>query len=254
MRRSVVVLAATVLVAVAVAVVPAGAADRRPLRVAVSLPAPGFWDGRTAESGGFEADLALALADRLGFDGVRVVDTPFPRITRGRFAADLAISQVSITPARQRVVDFTGPYLVVDQAVVTGVPGPAGPDPAAWRWGAVRDTTGATTLRSEIRPSAPVTDLATESEAFAALRAGRIDAVMIDVPIATRAVADAGGALGIRSTVPTGERYGIVLARRSRLTTRATRTLAALVDDGTVARLAAAAGLPEGAVDPAFIT
>lgn len=249
-------LAAVVLAAAAVvvAVPPAGASARRPLRVAVSLPAPGFWDGTTVADGGFEATLAGALAERLGHDGVRVVDTPFPRIVRGRFDADVGMSQVTITEARRGVVDFTGPYLVVDQAVVTGTPGPGPGGPATWRWGVVRATTGASTVRDVIRPAGPVTVLATETEAFAAVRAGRVDAVMIDAPIAARAVAAADGALGIRETVPTGERYGIVLPAGSRRTDRVTEALAALVADGTVARLAAAAGLPFAAADPAFIT
>ena len=253
MRRSVVVLAASVLVAVAGTVVPAGAADRRPMRVAVSLPAPGFWDGRTAESGGFEANLALALADRLGFDGVRVVDTPFPRIVRGRFDADVAISEVTITEARRRSVDFTGAYLRVDQTVLTGTAGPPGPL-ADLRWGVVRASTGADTLRLVVRPGPPPTEFAREADAVAALQAGRIDAVLIDGPIAARLASASDGAVVTGISIPTGERYGVVLPEGSRLRRRATAALAALVDDGTVARLAAEAGIPDHLADPAFIT
>ena len=227
----------------------------RPLRVAVALPAPGFWDGTTARAGGFEADLARELATRLGRGGVTVVDTPFPRIVRGRFAADLALSEVSITPERERVVDFSVPYLFVDQAVVMGATAALGdwhlPD---LRWGVVRATTGADTLRSIVRPVVGATEFATESEAFAALGAGRVDAVMIDGPIAARAVAASGGALAISLFVPTGERYGVVLPKGSRLRRPVSVALAAMVGDGTVARLAAAAGLPTRVPEPDFIT
>ena len=250
-----VVAAATALFAVGGAL-PAGSTPRGPLRVAVSLPAPGFWDGRRASAGGFEAELARALADRLGYDGVRVVDTPFPDIVRGRFDADLALSEVTITPERERVVDFTGPYLAVDQVAVTtaATAQAASGRPAGLRWGVVRSTTGADVVRSRVRPTAPATEFATETEAFAALRSGAVDAVMIDGPIAARVVADSGGALATVGTVPTGEEYGGVLPEGSRLRRRVTSALAALVADGTVARLERAAKFPDHTTAPAFIT
>ncbi|MFO1536911.1 MAG: transporter substrate-binding domain-containing protein, partial [Actinomycetota bacterium] len=95
-----------------------------PLRVATELPAPRFWNGAGAADGGFEADRAQALAARLGRPGVVVVPVPFARIVRGRFAADLALAQVTITPARARVVDFGVPYLTVDQGVLVRRDGP----------------------------------------------------------------------------------------------------------------------------------
>lgn len=237
---------AAVATAVALAVaaptaVPAAAATDPdgPLRVATELPAPGFWNGAGAADGGFEADLAQALAARLGRPGVVVVPVPFAQIVRGRFAADLALAQVTITPARARVVDFGVPYLTVDQGVLVRRDGPDPRAPGA-RWGVARATTGATAVRTVVGAER-VRTYANAAKAFAALRNGAVDAVLIDVPIARAVAADSGGGLKVAGGVPTGERYGAVLRRGAPGNTAVADALAALVADGTVARLEAAA-------------
>ncbi len=241
---AVVASAVTVALALPAAVpgaVPAGATTDPdgPLRVATELPAPGFWNGKGAADGGFEADLAQALAARLGRPGVVVVPVPFDRIVRGRFAADLALAQVTITPARARVVDFGVPYLTVDQGVLVRRDGPDPRAPGA-RWGVARATTGATTVRTVVGPDR-IRTYPSAAKAFAALRRGAVDAVLIDVPIARAVAAESGGGLTVAGGVPTGERYGAVLRRGAPGNAAVAAALAALVADGTVARLEAAA-------------
>jgi ABC-type amino acid transport substrate-binding protein len=59
------------------------------------LPAPGFWEG-TPPTGGFEAQLASALAHHLGLDRVAVVQVPFASIVKGELhGADIALSQLT---------------------------------------------------------------------------------------------------------------------------------------------------------------
>src|SRR4051812_15005055 len=57
------------------------------------FPAPGFWEGRPeAPSGGFEWDLAHALADRFGLRSVAVVAVDFEDLVGGHLSgADLAL-------------------------------------------------------------------------------------------------------------------------------------------------------------------
>src|SRR5262249_13871263 len=75
------------------------------------LPAPGFWEG-VPPVDGFEAGLAAALANHLGLHRVHVVQVPFTKILKGHFGgADMALSQMTPTTARERHVDFTTPYL-----------------------------------------------------------------------------------------------------------------------------------------------
>src|SRR5205085_1719534 len=82
------------------------------------LPAPGFWEGQPPVAG-FEAGLAQALAKHLGLNGVRVVQVAFTRILAGHFkGADVALSQMTPTKARERHVSFTTPYLTAPPGVL----------------------------------------------------------------------------------------------------------------------------------------
>jgi polar amino acid transport system substrate-binding protein len=228
-------------------------APTAPLRVATDLPAPGFWDGDRVADGGFEATLAEALAGRLGRSGVRIVPTPFRRIVEGRFVADLALAQVTITPARARVVEFSAPYLTVDQGILTRAGGPDPRATPATRWGVERFTTGADTLRTVVRPAGPVRAYPSAPRLFAALRDGAVDAVLIDAPIAAQVAQDSGGTLTVVGRVPTGEQYGAVLRQGARDNAAVTAALGALVADGTVARLEAAAFGGPAVPPPRFV-
>ena len=94
------------------------------LTVATTLPAPGFWDQDASGTvdGGFEFEVATALADRCGLR-LDVVDVPFEQFTAGDLGgADLALSQISITDGRADHVDFSTPY----HTTSAGVLGPTG--------------------------------------------------------------------------------------------------------------------------------
>jgi polar amino acid transport system substrate-binding protein len=127
----------------------------------------------------------------------------------------------------------------VDQGVLVRRDGPDPRAPGA-RWGVARATTGATTVRTVVGPDR-IRTYPSAAKAFAALRRGAVDAVLIDVPIARAVAAESGGGLTVAGGVPTGERYGAVLRRGAPGNAAVAAALAALVADGTVARLEAAA-------------
>ena len=109
------------------AAAPAQAPTRTPdqLVVGLAMPAAGFQVGavRGREvlfAKGYEIDLANVLAGELAVPAVRFVQ-------EDRFTAffqpgpkdyDLALSQLTITPAREAVIDFSAPYFSADQAVL----------------------------------------------------------------------------------------------------------------------------------------
>jgi ABC-type amino acid transport substrate-binding protein len=95
------------------------------LTVALSLPSPGLQAGsvqgtRVVFSKGLEPELVRALAARLGVRTVRFVNEPLfsKLVSKGPKPWDFAIAAVTITPARQRNVSFTAPYLTGDQGVL----------------------------------------------------------------------------------------------------------------------------------------
>ena len=82
------------------------------LTVATSLPAPGFWNGDDPESlnGGFEYGMAQAMAKLAGLKNVEVKNVSFDALVAGQTSDfDVALSQVTITPERAKVVCFTDP-------------------------------------------------------------------------------------------------------------------------------------------------
>ena len=91
------------------------------LTVATNLPAPGFWNGDDPDSinGGFEYCMAADMATSLGLDKVKVVQVSFDALVAGQTSDfDIALSQVTITDERAKVVDFSTPYFSADQGVL----------------------------------------------------------------------------------------------------------------------------------------
>lgn len=226
------------------------------LTVAVDqIPRPGLWLG-TADrpTGGFEHGLARALATRLGLDELRVVTVPFDRIIAGDLGgADVAISDVSATSERAQVVDFSVPYLpAVPAILVTGDREVRDVHAAReLRWAVERDTTLEAALDERIRPDGDVVRSATEDDAIAALRAGTVDAVMLDLPVALAYAADtkrggAGvgassdpdGSLTVAAQLPGEEHLAVVLPNGSDNRTAVDSALRALRANGTTRDLA----------------
>jgi polar amino acid transport system substrate-binding protein len=150
------------------------------------LPAPGFWEG-SPPTQGFEAALAADLAHRLGLDRVEVVQVPFAEITGGNLGgADLALSQLTPTKERETKLDFTTAYLVappgvlalrrVDASDVHGL--------RELRWVVSSASTLTPIVMDRIRPIHEPVVTVDRTEALKVLRAGRADALLLDLPVA----------------------------------------------------------------------
>src|SRR4051812_43525209 len=90
------------------------------LTVATSLPAPGFWEGESADrmTGGFEYEIARRLAERFDLE-LRVIDRPFDQIVAGDLGgADLSLAQITVTDEREKHLAFSIPYYEDDAGAV----------------------------------------------------------------------------------------------------------------------------------------
>jgi polar amino acid transport system substrate-binding protein len=211
------------------------------LTVATELPNPPFVLGDDLDhlKGGFEFDMVNQIADRLGVERVRWVGFPFTKLVAGaRCPCDFAVNGVSILPERRQRVDFSSPYFTANQGVLvrkgTEVTGAA--DARRLRFGVQEATSGAAYLERILKPTEPPRELPTTTAAFSALRAGRVDAVMSDVPI----VVDAAGKypeLTVVGQFKTDEQYGAVLAKGSPNTGALSRVIDQLRDEGVLDRL-----------------
>jgi polar amino acid transport system substrate-binding protein len=249
--RAVAVLAAALALAGASAsAAPAPTKVPGEVTVALSLPSPGLQAGsvqgtKVVFAKGLEPELAKLIAAKLGIGPVRFVNEPLfsKLVAQGPKPWDFAIAAITVTPERQRNVSFTAPYLNADQGVLvrTGLK----PVPttiaqlAQLQLCSERATTGAQYIVGRIEPIKKPQLVKSPTALFDLLRAGRCDAAVYDAPILAaeqQAAPDRYGPMAGR--IPTGERYGIVVEKGSRLLGPLNGAVNALVADGTVARLA----------------
>jgi ABC-type amino acid transport substrate-binding protein len=150
------------------------------------LPAPGFWEGPRAKAG-FEARLAAALAKRLGLERVAVVQVPFASLVAGHLrGADLALSQLTPTEEREKSLDFTTPYLTASPGVLarTGVDATDEEGLRSLHWVVSSASTLTPKVDDQVNPVDPPTVVVDRAEALDVLRAGRADALLLDLPVA----------------------------------------------------------------------
>jgi polar amino acid transport system substrate-binding protein len=191
------------------------------LTVGTELPAPPFWNGTTYDNqpGGFEVDLSREIAKRLNLSKVKFVEMPFSGLVAGQHCkCDIDFSQVTITSDRAKVVDFTVPYFNADQGVLAkqGTTVSSMADAKKLRWGAQVNTTGLDYIKSTIKPATEAHVYQTTVDAFTALNAGQIDAVMLDTPIVLGAVKAGQIKNGaVVAQFKTGEQYGAVINKGS---------------------------------------
>jgi polar amino acid transport system substrate-binding protein len=205
------------------------------------LPAPGFWEGKPATSGGFEAGLAKALAGRLGLHTVRVVQVPFADITAGKLGgADIGLSQLTATKEREHHLDFTTPYLTSPPGVLarTGV---EADDAAALRdldWVVSTASSLTPIVGDTIRPAQPPMQTLDRTEALAVLRAGKADALLLDLPVALGLARAEPGRFHVVGQLGGGEGLAVALPDGSSNTEVVDSAIRHLQADGTIDSLA----------------
>ena len=225
------------------------------LTVATSLPAPGFWNGEdpSSISGGFEYEMAKAIATKAGLSGVKVENVSFDALVAGQSSGyDLALSQVTITDDRKKVVDFTTPYFSSDQGILVKK-GVKVPDLAAakkLKWGVQGSTTGQTFLDETVKPDTEASVFQDTPSMFTALQAGQVEAVLLDTAIVLGQAAESDGALEVVGQFRTGESYGGILPKGSKNLAEIDRIIKELAADGTLTRLTAKWLVPVFKGDP----
>lgn len=204
------------------------------------------------ESGeGFEAAVAYAVAEELGFaaEDVVWVRTGFEEaIAPGPKDFDVNLQQFSITEEREESVDFSTPYYETTQVVVTTGASPAAEatsiaDLKDLLIGAQTGTTSFTTIESVIQPTQPAQAFNTNDDAKLALENGLVDAIVVDLPTAfyISGVELTDGVLVGQLPNPegaSGDQFGFVLAEGSPLTEQVSAAVDALREDGTLDALA----------------
>ena len=209
------------------------------LTVGSDIPYPPFEQGRAPDYDGFDIELINEIASRLELD-VQIKDTPFDTIFRdlaqGKF--DVVISGSTITDERERAVDFGDPYFLAEQSLLVQVDSDiqAIDDLPGQTVGVQKGTTGEAYVKEEA-PDATVRSYGDLDDAFNALVAGQVDAVMFDLP-GTQEAARTKEGLEVRESYDTGEEFGIAFQEDADALREAVNgALAEVKDDGTFAEL-----------------
>ncbi|RAU44789.1 cysteine ABC transporter substrate-binding protein [Pseudocitrobacter sp. RIT415] len=147
-------------------------------------PPFGSVDAKTHELVGYDIDFAKALAKSLGVKLELVATNPanrIPLLQSGK--ADLIVADITITPERAQVIDFSTPYFVTGQQfLVPAASGDKLDDYSKARIGAVKGTTGEQTLHQRY-PQARVLSYDDIPLALTALRNGNVQAITQDSTI-----------------------------------------------------------------------
>ena len=227
------------------------------LTVATGEPAFPPWVGTgddatfdVPESGtGFEAAVVYEIATRLGFgeDQVVWVRTGFDEaIAPGPKSFDFNIQQYSINEDRDQVVDFSVPYYVTTQALVTFEDSPfAGAqslaDLADAKLGAQIGTTSLDFIDNVIKPNEKAAVYDTNVDAKSAMEAGQLDGIVVDLPTGfyITAVEIEGSiiAAAFAAQAQDPDAYGLLFAEGNTLKGCIDPVLEEMRADGTLASL-----------------
>lgn len=220
------------------------------LTIATDSPAyePWFVDDDPTNGEGFESAVAYAVAEQLGFaaEDVAWVTVPFNNsYAPGQKKFDFDINQISVTPERQAVVDFSDGYYSAAQAVITlekdGVEASSVEDLAGLKLGAQTGTTSLTAVRDVIQPAEDPAVFKDTNAAKQALLNGQVDAIVADLPTAfyiTAAEIKGSTILGqFQPEAGQTEEFGLLMEKGSELLPCVNEALAELEDEGVLAEL-----------------
>lgn len=220
------------------------------LTVATDSPAYGPWfvDDKPSNGKGFESAVAFAVAKQLGYPASKVswIVAPFNSVVAGAPAKyDFDINEVSYTPKRAKVVDFSSGYYDVAQVVVvpkdskyahvTTIAGLKGAKLAAQQ-----GTTSLDAITNVIKPGTSPAEFPTNDLAVEALKNNQVDGLVVDLPTAfyVTGVQDKDAKVLGKVAIPGApEHFGLVLPHGSPLTTCISKAVDSLKTNGTLTKL-----------------
>jgi polar amino acid transport system substrate-binding protein len=227
------------------------------LTVATGDPAFPPWVGTADGDGfddptsklGFEAGVVYAIAAELGFadDAVAWVRTGFNEaIAPGPKDWDFNLQQYSITADREEIVDFSDPYYVTRQALVLYPDSPyvgatSTDDLKDAILGAAIGTTSLDFVENVIKPDTQPNVYDENVDLEAAMNAGQIDGLVVDLPAAyyITAVQVEGSIIAgqFEAEAAAPDEYGLLFADGNSLVACVNGALKEMKDNGKLEEL-----------------
>jgi polar amino acid transport system substrate-binding protein len=213
------------------------------LTVATDRPAyPPWFEGGPENYSGFEGEVANEIAERMDLPIEWVVEPFNKSYAPGSKDYDFDINQITITPERERAVDFSEGYFDNAQGVLALKDSPAADaqsisDLKDARLGAQVGTTSLDFINETIRPNEEPKIYDTTNDAKSALESGQIDAVVTDL-VTTVYLRD----FEIKNSVvvgqyPRNEQFGMLFEQGNPLVGCVNQVLGEMKEDGTLQNL-----------------
>ena len=231
------------------------------LNVATDSPAyPPYFENNNPRNGkGLESAVAYAVAKQLGFtpSQVKWVVEPFDSsYAPGPKSFDFDINEISITPARAKVVDFSVPYYTNPQGIIVATKSPLVHPTSlssfkSAKIGVQIGTTSLTAVTQLIKPSQQPDVFNTSNDVVSAFKIHRVNAVVTDLATAFTLTSTSlpHTTVAGQFSAPGGDNWGLLLSKGSGLTPCVDKAMNTLRSNGTLAALdkrwiASAASVP----------
>ncbi len=210
------------------------------LTVETTLPAQGWWNGTTPDTikDGYEYCMAAELANMAGLSSVTVKNVSFDQLVAGHTNDfDLALAEISITPERAQVVDFSKPYFDSNIGVLTKADaGITADNIQSKRCAAYAGTTSVPFIQDKLKCSS--TKIYPNSTTlYQSVLSGQSAAAFLDTAIVLAEAKDSNGQLAVPGQYETGEKYGAIYPKGSANKTGFDQGIATMLKDGTLANL-----------------
>jgi polar amino acid transport system substrate-binding protein len=219
------------------------------LTIATDKPAyPPYFENDEPENGeGFESAVGYAIGKQLGYPKGKVEWTVEPfdsSYAPGPKNFDFDLNEISITPTREKAVDFSVPYYSANQAVVALEDSEAAKAKSLaelkdTKIGVQINTTSLSAVNEEIEPSSKPEVFNSSGDVVTALKNGQVEAVVVDLPTAlylTEAQVENASIVGQFGNAE-GEEWGALLAHESPLTDCVTGAIEALEESGELEKI-----------------
>ncbi|MBO0845256.1 MAG: amino acid ABC transporter substrate-binding protein [Nocardioides sp.] len=210
------------------------------LTVETTLPAQGWWNGTTPESikSGYEYCMAAELANMAGLNSVTVKNVSFDQLVAGRTNSfDIALAEISITPERDKVVDFSTPYFDSNIGVlVQKGSGITQDNIQSKSCAAYQGTTSVPFIEDQLKCAQ--NKIYPDSQTlYQGLLSGQVDADFLDTAIVLAEAKSTGGKLEVVGQYKTGEKYGAIYPQGSSNEDQFNKGIQTLISDGTLDNL-----------------
>ncbi|MFE6624009.1 glutamate ABC transporter substrate-binding protein [Streptomyces sp. NPDC057740] len=217
-----------------------GSGGDKKITIGIKFDQPGVGQKTPQGYSGFDVDVAKYVAKKLGYTEDQIVWKEAKSADREtmlqRGDVDFIAASYSITPERQKSVDFAGPYLLAHQDVLVRADDNSIKSPSDLnnkKLCSVAGSTSAQNVKDKLAPDADLLKLPTYSACLTGLQNKTVDALTTDDSILAGYASQANfkGKFQLGGFKMTNENYGIGVKKGSDLKDKINTALEAMVAD-----------------------